>query len=208
MIMGTEPRPPGRPRNADADAAILDAALGLLIERGAETVSIEQVARRAGVTRATVYRRFADKTQLLIAAIESAYGNPPATPEIRDLEHLLTGWASVLADPRQRRLLRRLYGAFEDYPEVADVYQKQLGDQRSDTRMKVFEQARDNGELPPDTDPQVLLDMLTGAGWQHLVTRPDSSTPDDVEQYLRAVLHQAGYRPHTTRDRAPRRTKE
>ncbi|MFC8799794.1 TetR/AcrR family transcriptional regulator [Promicromonospora sp. NPDC057138] len=206
--MSTEPRPPGRPRNADADAAILDAALGLLIERGAEAASIEQVARRAGVTRATVYRRFADKTRLLIAAVESAYGNPPPTPEIRDVEHLLTGWASVLADPRQRRLLRRLYATFEDYPEVADVYQKQLGDQRSDTRMKVFEGARDIGELPPDTDPQVLLDMLTGAGWQHLVTRPDTSTPADVEQYLRAVLHQAGYRPQAPRDHAPRRTKE
>lgn len=206
--MGTGPRAPGRPRNADADAAILDAALSLLIERGAEAASIEQVARRAGVTRATVYRRFADKTQLLIAAVESAYGNPPPMPEIRDLEHLLTGWASVLADPRQRRLLRRLYGAFEDYPEIADVYRKQLGDQRSDARMRVLEQARDDGQLPPDTEPQVLLDLLTGAGWQHLVTHPDTSTPDDVERYLRAVLHQAGYRPHTPRDRAPRQTRE
>jgi AcrR family transcriptional regulator len=206
--METGPRPPGRPRNTDADAAILDAALDLLIERGAEAASVEQVARRAGVTRATVYRRFADKTQLLIAAVESAYGNPPARPEIRDLEHLVTGWASVLADPRQRKLLRRLYGAFEDYPEIADVYRKQLGDQRSDVRLRVLEQARDDGELPPDTAPQVLLDLLTGAGWQHLVTYPDTSPPDDVERYLRAVLHQAGYRPRAPRDRAPRPTEE
>ncbi len=208
MNMGIEARPPGRPRDADADTAILDAALELLIERGAAAASIEQVARRAGVTRATVYRRFPDKTQLLIAAVESTYGNPPPTPEIRDLEHLLTGWAAALADPRQRRLLRRLYGAFEDYPEIAAAYEKQLGSPRSDARTAVFEQARDNGELPPNTDPQVLLDILTGAGWQHLITRPDTSTPDDVEQYLRAVLHQAGFTPETRRDRAPRPIKE
>lgn len=208
MNMEIEARPPGRPRNADADTAILDAALELLIERGAGAASIEQVARRAGVTRATVYRRFPDKTQLLIAAVESAYGNPPPTPEIRDLEHLLTGWAAALADPLQRGLLRRLYGAFDDYPEIADAYEMQFGSRRSDARRAVLERARDNGELPPDTDPAILLDVLTGAVWQHLVTRPDTSTPDDVEQYLRAVLHQAGFTPATRRHRAPRPTKE
>jgi AcrR family transcriptional regulator len=205
--MEIEARPPGRPRNADADTAILAAALELLVERGAGAASIEQVARRAGVTRATVYRRFPDKTQLLIAAVESAYGNPPPTPEIRDLEHLLTGWAAALANPRQRQLLRRLYGAFDDYPEIADAYETQLGSRRSDARRAVLERARDNGELPPDTDPRVLLDVLTGAVWQHLVTRPDISTPDDVEQYLRAVLHQAGFTP-ARRHRAPRPAKE
>ncbi|MFD7310428.1 TetR/AcrR family transcriptional regulator [Promicromonospora sp. NPDC059942] len=193
--MGTTDRAPGRPRSSEADAAILAAALDLLIERGADATSVEQVARRAGVTRATVYRRFPDKTQLLLAAFEAANGNPSATPEIRDVEHLLTGWASVLADTRQRRLLRRLYGAFEDYPEIARAYQGQFGDQRSDTRMKVFEQARDRGELPADTDPQVLLDLLSGAGWQHLVTYPDTCTARDTERFLRAVLHQVGYRP-------------
>jgi AcrR family transcriptional regulator len=207
-MVETQTRPPGRPRDTGADTAILEAALELLIERGAASASIEQVARRAGVTRATVYRRFPDKTQLLIAAIESAYGNPPPAPEIRDLEHLLTGWAAALADPRQRRLLRRLYGTFEDYPEIADAYERQLGAQRSDVRREVFERARDNGELPPDTDPQVLLDLLTGAGWQHLITRPDTSTPDDVERYLRAVLHQAGFKPTPHRDGTPLPNKE
>lgn len=193
--MTPDDRTPGRPRSREADAAILAAALELLIERGAEATSVEQVARRAGVTRATVYRRFPDKTSLLLATIESAYGNPPPTPEIRDIEHLLTGWATVLADPRQRRLLRRLYGSFEDFPEIADAYRDQLGEQRNDVRRRVFERARERGELPADTDSQVLLDLLTGAGWQHLVTRPDTCTAEETEQFLRAVLHQAGYRP-------------
>jgi AcrR family transcriptional regulator len=189
--MSTGDRAPGRPRSGEADAAILEAALELLIERGAEATSIEQVARRAGVTRATVYRRFPDKTKLLIATIEAAYGNPPRTPEIRDVEHLLTGWASVLADPRQRRLLRRLYGSIEDFPELAEAYQRLFGGQRDQARRDVFERARDKGQLPEDTDPDVLLDLLTGAVWQHLAT----GTADDAERFLRAVLHQAGYRP-------------
>jgi AcrR family transcriptional regulator len=188
-------RAPGRPRSREADAAILDAALELFIERGAEATSFEQVARRAGVTRATVYRRFPDKTRLLIATVEAAYGDPPRTPEIRDVAHLLAGWAHVLANPRQRRLLRRLYGAIEDYPELARAYHDLFGQHRDRARRDVLERARARGELPADTDLDVLLDLLTGAVWQHLAVRPDTSTADEVEQFLRAVLHQVGYRP-------------
>jgi AcrR family transcriptional regulator len=195
---------PGRPRSPEADTAILAAALDLLLERGIEATSIEQVARRAGVTRATVYRRFPDKTQLLIATMEAAYGNPPATPEIRDLEHLLTGWTHVLADPRQRRLLRRLYGATDELPELARTYQTRFGEPRDRARRRVLEQARDRGQLPADTEPDVLLDVLTGAVWQHLVSRPDTSTAAEAEQFLRAVLHQAGYRPEGGRRDATR----
>ncbi|MDA0563296.1 TetR/AcrR family transcriptional regulator [Streptomonospora sp. S1-112] len=193
--MSTVPRPPGRPRSADADAAILAAALDLLIERGAEAASVEQVARRAGVTRATVYRRFPDKTRLLLAAVESAFGDPPAAPDIRDVEHLLDGWALALAEPRWRRLLRRLYGAIDDFPEVAGAYQARLGAERDRVRRDVLERARQRGELPGHTDPAVVLDLLTGAVWQHLATRPDTTTAAEAREYLRAVLRQAGYRP-------------
>jgi AcrR family transcriptional regulator len=187
--------PSGRPRSDAANAAILDAALELLIDRGVVATSIEEVAKRAGVTRATVYRRFPDKTRLLIAAVESAYGDPPARPEIPDLEQVLTGWATVLAEPRQRRLLRRLYAAIEDAPELAETYQKQLGRHRDEVRRHVLVEARATGQLPADTDADILLDLLTGAMWQHLAVHPDTSTPAEVERFLRAVLHQAGYRP-------------
>lgn len=193
---------PGRPRNPEADAAILAAALDLLLERGVEATSIEQVARRAGVTRATVYRRFPDKTRLLIATMEAAYGNPPASPEIRDLEHLVTSWAHALADPRGRRLLRRLYGAIDDLPELAAAYRTRFGEHRDQARRHVLERARDRGQLPAGTDPEVLLDVLTGAVWQHLASRPDTTTATDVERYLRAVLHQAGYQPERGGDDA------
>jgi AcrR family transcriptional regulator len=193
--VSADDRAPGRPRSKEADAAILGAALELLIERGVEATSIEQVARRAGVTRATVYRRFPDKTQLLIAAVETAYGNPPKTPRIRDVEQLVAGWAHVLTDPRQRRLLRRLYGAIEDNPELARAYHDQFGQHRDQARREVLEHARDRGQLPADSDPDILVDLLTGAVWQHLAARPDTSTADEVKQFLRAVLHQVGYRP-------------
>jgi AcrR family transcriptional regulator len=195
---------PGRPRSQEADAAILAAGLELLIERGVEATTIEQVARRAGVTRATVYRRYPDKTRLLTATIEAAYGDPPAAPHIRDIEHLLAGWAHALSDARQRRLLRRLYAAVDHEPELARTHQDRFGQHRDRARRDVLERARERGELPPGTDADVLLDVLTGAVWQHLVSRPDTCTPADVAQYLRAVLTQAGYRPEGERGDASR----
>jgi AcrR family transcriptional regulator len=191
-------RSPGRPRSEEADAAILSSALELFVERGAEAVSIEQVARKAGVTRATVYRRFADKTELLIAAVEASYGNPALKPEIRDLDQLITGWAHVLADPNRRRLLRRLYAAIDNMPELAQAYRTDYGDARDGTRRSILEQAREQGLLPDDSAIDVLLDLLTGAVWQHLASRPDTVTAAEVEQYLRAVLRQAGHRPEPT----------
>ncbi|OLT00020.1 hypothetical protein BJF90_36680 [Pseudonocardia sp. CNS-004] len=195
MVIAVPDRTSGRPRSREADAAILAAALDLLLERGVEATSIEQVARRAGVTRATVYRRFPDKARLLVATVEAAYGDPPASPEIRDVEQLLTGWAHALSDPRSRRLLRRLYGAIDDLPELTQAYRTRFGTHRDQARRQVLEQARDRGQLPPDTDPDVLLDLLTGAVWQHLATRPDTAAASDVERFLRAALQQAGYRP-------------
>lgn len=112
--------------------------------------------------------------------------------------------AHALADPRQRRLLRRIYGAIDDLPELAASYRTRFGERRDQARRHVLEQARDRGQLPADTDPQVLLDVLTGAVWQHLAS-PDTTTPADVEGFLRAVLHQAGYRPDRGGEDASRR---
>ena len=195
MTVDQNRRSPGRPRSEEADAAILGAALDLLIERGVAATSIEAVAQRAGVTRATVYRRFPNKVQLLIAAVEGGYGNPPRTPEIRDIEHMVTGWAQVLSDSRVRRLLRRLYGSIDDYPALGQAYRTSFQGPREQARKAVLERARDGGQLPPDADVDIILQVLTGAVWHHLAAYPDTTSPPDIKRFLKAVLRQTGYRP-------------
>ena len=72
------PRPPGRPRSSHADAAIVDAVLSLLAEgTTVEALTMEAVAARAGVGKATIYRRFADKDELVLAAVEAIKPRPP-----------------------------------------------------------------------------------------------------------------------------------
>jgi AcrR family transcriptional regulator len=100
----------GRPRDQQLDAAILSAGLELLIERGAADTSIEQIAQQANVTRATIYRRFPNKTDLQFHAVESAHHElAPKPPQWQDMPDMVADWAQFLNQPTLRRMLRRLH---------------------------------------------------------------------------------------------------
>ncbi|RBQ16275.1 TetR family transcriptional regulator [Spongiactinospora rosea] len=188
------PRLRGRPRSQEVDTAVLAAALDLLIERGASETSIEQVAQRAGVTRATVYRRFTDKTALLIQAIESVHQNhDPDALEWPDLEHMLDNWATYLSNPRNRRMLRRLYGAVDDYPELLQAYRNAHGGRRAEATRGALRRSCDQGRLPRVTDVGVLQEMLNGAVLHHLGAYPDTLGAPAIKDFFVAILQQTGY---------------
>ncbi|MEV0612237.1 helix-turn-helix domain-containing protein [Nonomuraea sp. NPDC050404] len=188
-------RPPGRPRSQEADLAILAAALDLLIEQGAAQTSIEQVARRAGVTRATVYRRFADKTALLVRALEWAnHDHDTELPGWRDVEHMFADWAAHLAVPRNRRLLRRLFGSVDDYPELVLTYRMVNGGRRAAAVREVLCRTRDLGLLPPGLDVPVVQEMLSAAVVNHVALHPDDEDPGRIAAYFMAIMKQFGHR--------------
>ncbi|WP_199810692.1 TetR/AcrR family transcriptional regulator [Streptomyces rimosus] len=187
------PKAPGRPRSREADEAILAAALDLLIERGAGLASIEQVARRAEVTRATVYRRFATLTELLVRAVEWEYRDVNSgSMDWPDIDSMVTAWAEHLGTPRARRLMRRLYGTVDDLPELLRAYHKAYGSHRSLAVRTTLERARAAGQLPPDSDPEILQQLLSGAALQHLAAHPDTTGAQEVKAYFLAVLGQVG----------------
>ncbi|MEV5890297.1 TetR/AcrR family transcriptional regulator [Nonomuraea fuscirosea] len=190
------PRPAGRPRSQEADVAILSAALDLLIEQGAQQTSIEQVARRAGVTRATVYRRFAGKTELLVRTLEWAnHDDDPGFTGWRDLEHMFGDWASYLAEPRNRLLLRRLYGSRDDHPELMAAYRLVSGGRRAAAVRAALAGARAAGRLPAEVDVDVVRELLSAAVLYHVGTRPDDQEPGQVLAYFMTIMKQFGLRP-------------
>jgi AcrR family transcriptional regulator len=189
-------RPAGRPRSQEADTAILTAALDLLIELGAGQTSIEQVARRAGVTRATVYRRYPDKTALLVRALEWAnHDHDPDFTGWRDMDHMFDDWAAHLAVPRNRRLLRRVYNTVDDYPELLTVYRQVNGGRRVAVVIEMLVRTRDLGHLPPEIDVEVVQEMLSAAVLNHLAAHPDDESPAGIKAYFMAIMKQVGYRP-------------
>lgn len=192
-------RTPGRPRSAEADEAILDAAIDLLIENGIDGTSIEQVARRAGVTRATVYRRYADRTALLVAAIHWCYRyQPEELPEPRDVEQMLSWWAQAIEDPayaRIRRVALRLGSSLHDHPEFRETFRTLSIEPRNAWIHRTLERERDRGRFPPDTDLDIVRQILAGAVATHLTNHPEGSTTREAEEFFLAVLRETRFRP-------------
>lgn len=185
----------GRPRDQELDAAILAAGLELLIERGAGDTSIEQVAQRANVTRATVYRRFQNKTELLIHAIESAHHELVAeSPRWRDVPDMVADWAQFLSKPVLRRMLRRVYGSLDDYPELLRAYWDSHGQHHWSGVRAVLEQAREQGQFARDADLNLIHEILYATIIYDLAAQPDAHNARDIAERLTAVLRQSGYR--------------
>src|SRR5438552_17102095 len=90
-------RPPGRPRNEEADREIIAATLRLLPEQGYDRLSMEAVAAEAAVTRATVYRRYATKAQLVCAAL-SAFPDTGSTAGAADVRTFLVALMSAFRE--------------------------------------------------------------------------------------------------------------
>ena len=125
------PDPPGRgrPRDAARDAAIHDAALQLLLQRGYDQLSIESVAARAGVSKATIYRRHRDKAALVAAAVDHrAASTPPPTSSLGLREALLTTlhWLAQQVADQDAGLLAAAFAGMRSDPALAAAMQRVL----------------------------------------------------------------------------------
>ena len=159
-------RRPGRPRSERAEQAIIDAAIEALGEYGIDGVRCEDVAARAGVGKATLYRRWAGKEDLLIAAF-AAMKHPLPVPRgesVRDdLVALLAAVAADADDPRFAQQYALLHGAGERYPRLVARYREQVIEPRRDLVRAVLRRGVETGELRPGIDVEVAMLLLTGA---------------------------------------------
>lgn len=199
----TEPkRGRGRPRAPETDEVILRAALELFVERGVEGASIEAIARRAGVGKLTVYRRWGAKEELIAAAIEtSRAGIPEPTAEdfaglpVPELVRgLLPGAAAALASPHFHGLVAQVYGSSRSHPLIMETYWEHYILPRRRATLLLLERAQQEGLLAPDADLEVLMDMMVGAV-MYRVIQPEPLDAGAALRYLEAVYRQAGLLP-------------
>lgn len=160
------PRRPGRPRSEQADRAILAAALDLLAERGPDALYIEQVAARAGVGKATIYRRWPGKEDMLVDAV-GALGSSLPAPQGRsvraDLVALLGAICQEAADPQRARLFALIQGEGRRYPRLLARYAETVIRPRQDAVKAVLRRGVATGELREDTDLDAATFLLVGA---------------------------------------------
>lgn len=155
---------PGRPRSARADAAILNAALDLLSEGGFAALTMEGVADRAGVGKATLYRRWKSPEEVVVAAVTAFVEEiriPDSGSVRQDLQVLMRQAVEVYRG-RPGRVLPGLLAAMAASEEVGRSVREHFLHGRRAALATVLERGIDRGEIRPDADIELVLDFLGG----------------------------------------------
>jgi AcrR family transcriptional regulator len=184
-------RGPGRPRSARAHESIIRATLERLAERGLEGLTVEAVAARAGVGKATVYRRWATKQELAAAAIETlavAVPVPPRTGSGTLREQFVALGRERLESARRtrfHRLMPRLLSEAADDPELHALCRRVFVDPARALVAEMLRGAIERGEVRADLDVDVAIDWLVGPlVYRLLITGGELEALDDYPARL------------------------
>lgn len=188
----------GRPRSEAVERAIMEGILKLL-EDGVPLaeLSIERIARTAGVGKATIYRRWRGKEELFVDVVRAAEPPDPELPGTSMRDDLV----ALLEQLRQRGLLTRssvllhnVIAQMKSTPKIWDAYHATVVEPRRRKQHAILLRGQANGELRTDLDVDVLNDMIFGPMLVRAVMRPDAELPEGLaEQMVDAVLE--GLRP-------------
>ena len=162
----------GRPRSKEADSAILRAATELLSERGLGGMSIEEVASRAGVGKATVYRRWSSRGALALDAFVTEFLGrqpPPDTGTLYgDMLAALRAWIAVTRTGVGDMLVGLIAEGKHD-PALAAAWKARVVEPVRAQHSIMLDRAIARGEIAADTDKEVVIDMLYGPGYFRLM---------------------------------------
>jgi AcrR family transcriptional regulator len=189
-------RRPGRPRDARADDAILTATLDTLVEVGYEGLIVERVAERAGVAKATVYRRWSSKQELVLAALGRLHATLqiPDSGDVRaDLILLIRQAQHFLTQTKGGQVLPRLVGEFASGSPVGRAFIAEVLLPRIAGVQKALERAKQRGELREDLDMDLALPQIIGPIlFLRLLGRLQDMDDEFPERLARQVLEGMG----------------
>jgi AcrR family transcriptional regulator len=182
----------GRPLSDATEQAILKATTELLAERGLAAMTIEEVAARARVGKASVYRRWPSKGTLAFDAFVTDFleRQPvPDTGNLRDdLLGLLRGWVRAVRQPTTGRTLKGLIAEVQRDPELADAWRDRFVAPLRARHHAVLQRSIDRRELAPAANTALLLDLLFGPAYHRLVHGHLPMNDAFVEDVVAAVM--------------------
>jgi AcrR family transcriptional regulator len=186
------PRLPGRPRSEEAHQAILDATNELLRERGFADLTMDDIAQRAGVSKATIYRRWPTKGTLVFEAFGADYltRQPvPDTGSLRgDLEESMRRWIRSVKGTDMGRTLVSLIAEMQRDEELADSWREHFMTPVREKHKIMFDRAVARGEVSQRIDSDVLLDLLYGPMYHRLLQRHLPVTERFAQVVINTVL--------------------
>ncbi|WP_017624495.1 TetR/AcrR family transcriptional regulator [Nocardiopsis chromatogenes] len=195
-----EPETPA-PRRAPAGAAVLQedvtrairaAVFTELATVGYGRLSIEAVAKRAGVGKTAVYRRWKSKLEMVLDVVSEVAGQVTPVPDTGslsgDVHELVTTAAQALRHPLARQIVPDLLAEAARSPEIAATLQEALQRTQRGIAGVVIRNAVERGELPEGTDPELALDLILGPVYWRLAVIREELSPAQTRSLVRAAL--------------------
>jgi AcrR family transcriptional regulator len=180
----------------DVTEAIRAAVFEELATTGYARLSIEAVARRAGVGKTAVYRRWRSKLPMVIdvaSEIVSAGIMLPDTGSLQDdLRLLIQVVYRLLRHPLAAQIVPDLLAEAARNPDIAGTLALALRETQRESSAALVERAVARGELPASTDPDLALDLIAGPLYWHLLVTREPVTRDYLERLARSIAAALG----------------
>jgi AcrR family transcriptional regulator len=199
MKAGDQVASAGRRRDPAIDAAILKAGLDLFLRQGAEGLNFEQISTVTGISRATIYRRWKSRRELLNATLETARTSVGRNPS--DLLNMPSNEIAPfledtivlgLMSPMVPKLVIQLIGASSSHPGLLATWSRRTLEPGWQALLEVIAKARKKGAMPEAPDPELLRDLLAGAIINRLIFRTKEPNDRVERRWVRRLLGQLG----------------
>jgi len=180
-------RPPGRPRSAVADAAILDAARDLLAERGWDAMTLGDVAARAGVAKTTLYRRWPGKAELVVDAMAQLFDRlcPVDAGSVRaDAEAVIRELIELWSRPEAQTAFLALAAQSARDPALRAAVREKIIDRQRRLVHEGAARADARGDGVRIADPDLLFDVIAGTLVQRLLIEGEPLDEGYLSRFL------------------------
>jgi AcrR family transcriptional regulator len=165
----------GRPRSRDTEKAILKAAAEIVTASSLAEMTIEGVAERAGVGKASIYRRWPSKGALAFDAVVDTILTAEPTPDTGSLEgdlaRVAESWVRLANIRRVGRTLAHLIAEVQSDPDLAVAWRERFVNRIRRERRPIIERAIARGEIPAGSDPELIMDLLYGPLYHRYLNR-------------------------------------
>ncbi len=180
----------------EVTTAITAAVLDEMADHGYARLSMEAVAKRAGVGKSALYRRWSSKQEMalaVLAAFSVEQSDIADTGSLRgDLREMLGGVANWLSHPQFSRILPDLVAEMARTPDLSELVEGMIGRPRRARGLVILERAIERGELDRDTDLELVLDVLAAPIYWRLTVRDGDMEPQYLDKLVALISRALG----------------
>ncbi len=191
-------RRPGRPRSEKVKRAVIQSTLSLLKRAGFEELKIESVAARARVGKATIYRWWPTKADLVIdafaTAVEDELRFPAGSSALASIHRQMRRWVPIFRSPLGQ-IVATVIGAGQSDPEILKAFRAHWTEPRRVEARKILRRAQQGKSVRADLDPDLILDLFYGPLYLRLMLKHaplDDEFVDKVFDVVSAIVAASG----------------